>query len=422
METDGAPLKIATLTTEDYFGEVALLENRPRSATITAVGGPLFTLKLDRAAFHALLGPLKDIMDRAKVLYPNHPDYEKSGTQGPRKELKASQKDLALSAPAGDAPVPVYESYLVEMDFFKLKVLGVLGKGSFGFVQLVQHKETGHCYALKAVSKMQIVETGQQAHILNEKKTMSMVKHPFLIRLWSTYQDRDTLYFLLESCLGGELFTILRKKTFFNEATACFYAANIIIMWEYLHSKQIVHRDLKPENLLLTETGYMKLTDFGFAKQLENGRTWTLCGTPDYLAPEIVAGKGHSFGVDWWTLGVLLFEMVASYPPFYDQDQMKIYQKICHGKIKYPLHFSKDLVSLLKKLLHRSPAKRLGVVMGGSDSVKQHPFFKDIDFKKLENFELSAPIIPNIKSEHDVSNFDAATRGNAGFKVLLVLY
>jgi len=290
--------------------------------------------------------------------------------------------------------------------FEDLKIIATLGKGSFGHVQLVKDQNTGKTYALKAVSKAQIVQTGQQGHIMSEKRVMQQMRHPFLIRLYATYKDKDRLMFLLEPSLGGELFSVLRQRSYFDEETARFYAASVVLAFEYMHSKNIIYRDLKPENLLLDNDGYLKVTDFGFAKELLSGRTWTLCGTPDYLAPEIVAGKGHGKGVDWWTLGVFIYEMLASYPPFYDEDPMKTYAKIMHGNIVFPSHFSKDAVNLVQKLLHHKPTKRLGVVKGGAKLIKKHAWFKSFEWEKLFQKKLKAPIIPKIKNTEDTSNFD----------------
>jgi len=235
---------------------------------------------------------------------------------------------------------------------------------------------------------------------------MAALKHPFLVQLFATYKDQDRLYFLLEASLGGELFSVLREKTLFDEDTARFYAASVVCAFEYMHSKNMIYRDLKPENLLLDEKGYLKVTDFGFAKDISSGRTWTLCGTPDYLSPEIVAGKGHGKGVDWWTLGIFIYEMLASYPPFYDEDPMKTYAKIMHGSITFPSHFSKEAVSLIKKLLHHKSTKRLGVVKGGAKLIKKHAWFRGFDWDALLAKKLKAPIVPKIKSNSDISNFD----------------
>lgn len=369
---------VARLREGDCFGERALLKKEPRAATITSTSA-VQLLKLDSNAFTLLLGPLEDILMNKVASY----------------ELVKPEK----GAGGGD-------DNILKIPFNDLKIKGTLGKGSFGHVTLVQDKNTGETYALKAVSKAQIVQTGQQGHIMSEKRVMTQLQHPFLVRLFQTYKDQHRLYFLLELSLGGELFSVLREKTLFAESTARFYAASVVSAFQYMHEKDIIYRDLKPENLLLDQEGFLKVTDFGFAKDISSGRTWTLCGTPDYLAPEIVSGKGHGKGVDWWTLGVFVYEMLASYPPFYDDDPMKTYAKIMHGNITFPSHFSKEAVSLVKKLLHHKPTKRLGVVKGGAKLIKKHPWFKNFSFDDLFNKKISPPIIPVIKSNLDISNFD----------------
>lgn len=246
----------------------------------------------------------------------------------------------------------------------------------------------------------------QQEHIINEKMVMMQLQHRSLVRLHAAFKDRDCLYFLLEPSLGGELFSILRRCTTFDESTARFFAAGVILAFEYMHKKGIVYRDLKPENLLLDNDGYIKITDFGFAKQIHDGRTWTLCGTPDYLAPEVVSGQGHGKGVDWWTLGILMYEMLASYPPFYEEDTMKTYGKIVQGKVSFPDTFSREAVDLIKGLLHPRVTKRLGVVRGGATTIKRHPWFRGFDWEAYEQRSMKAPIKINVKSTEDLSNFD----------------
>lgn len=382
---DAAPKEVARCHVGDYFGERALIKNEPRAAGLQAVTS-VKCLRLDRSAFSLLLGPLEDIMNEKLKTY--------DGTQSPKKTSGGSPGQHVLEGKVG------------KVKFSDLEVIGTLGKGSFGHVQLVRDK-VGKTYALKAVSKAQIVQTGQKGHIMSEKLVMERLDHPFLVKLWATYKDKDRLYFLLEPSLGGELFSVLRENTLFDEGTARFYAGCVVLAFEYMHSLNIVYRDLKPENLLLDKQGYIKVTDFGFAKDITEGRTYTLCGTPDYLAPEIVAGKGHGKGVDWWTLGVFIYEMLASYPPFYDDDPMKTYAKIMNGKVNFPSdNFSKEAIGLVKKLLHQKPPRRLGVVKGGARLIKKHAWFKTFSWTKLIQKKLKPGMIPDIKSDEDLSNFD----------------
>lgn len=332
----------------DYFGERALLMDEPRAATVKTVSA-VSALELKRHAFKLLLGPLKDIMQARIDGYDKEPNEEENAAAVDKKQE---------------------ENYFDEtLKFEDLQVLGTLGKGSFGHVQLCKHKKTGMPYALKGVNKQQIVDTHQQEHILSEKRVMMRMNHPFLIRLYQTFKDKNTLYFVLEPVMGGELFSLLRRRRLFKETTAQFYAGAVISAFGYMHSRDTVYRDLKPENLLLDEQGFIKITDFGFAKRIGNGKTWTLCGTPDYLAPEIVSGRGHGKGVDWWTVGVLIYEMIASYTPFYHQNQLKMYDKIVRGKYKFPSHFSRSAKQIVAELLEHKPTKRLGVIAGGNEKI-----------------------------------------------------
>merc|ERR1712228_98378 len=287
----------------------------------------------------------------------------------------------------------------------EFQTIGILGRGAFGTVKLVQDPHTNVSYALKAIRKNQVVELGQQTHILNEKKVMQMLDNPFLVNLRATYKDEYRVYFLLEVCLGGELFTILRKMRSFDENTAKFYAACVIEAFAYMHERDIIYRDLKPENLVLTDKGYLKVTDFGFAKIVPN-KTFTLCGTPDYLAPEIVTGQGHGKGVDWWTLGILIYEMLASFPPFFDDEPMMTYRKIIQGKFKFPRYLSAQSKDLISKFLKPKATKRLGVIKGGATLIRQHPWFKDFRWTELKEQSLKPPIRNKVKNSKDLSNFD----------------
>jgi len=210
----------------------------------------------------------------------------------------------------------------------------------------------------------------------------------------------------LEYIQGGELFSLLRNNGNFPLEQTKFYIAHVITIFEYLHSKNIVYRDLKPENILINKNGYLKLTDFGFAKVLENDKTYTLCGTPEYLAPEIILNKGHSKPVDWWTMGILLYEMLVGIDPFSDDDPMKTYKKIIKGKINFPKDIDKDAKSLIKHLLTADTTKRYGCLKNGVKDILNHRLFNGFDWKGFVYLKLEAPYIPKIKSDIDTSNFE----------------
>uniref|UniRef100_H3AHE2 non-specific serine/threonine protein kinase n=1 Tax=Latimeria chalumnae TaxID=7897 RepID=H3AHE2_LATCH len=239
----------------------------------------------------------------------------------------------AAAAAIATAPAQEHRDYTLE-DF---DTVATVGTGTFGRVFLLKDKKTRAFFALKAMSIPDVIRLKQEQHVHNEKSVLKEVNHPFVIRLYWTNHDERFLYMLMEYVPGGELFSYLRNMGRFNNSTGLFYSAEIVCAIEYLHSKEIVYRDLKPENILLDRYGHIKLTDFGFAKKLVD-RTWTLCGTPEYLAPEVIQSKGHGRAVDWWALGVLIFEMLSGFPPFFDDNPFGIYQKILAGKIDFPRH------------------------------------------------------------------------------------
>eukprot|EP00933_Yihiella_yeosuensis_P027214 TRINITY_DN21107_c0_g1_i2.p1 TRINITY_DN21107_c0_g1~~TRINITY_DN21107_c0_g1_i2.p1 ORF type:complete len:359 (-),score=64.05 TRINITY_DN21107_c0_g1_i2:51-1046(-) len=280
-----------------------------------------------------------------------------------------------------------------------------LGTGAFGRVKFVTFKPTGKIYALKTLKKAAIIKMKQVDHIVSEKQILCELKHPFIVNMYGSFHDPRYIYMVLEYIIGGEFFTHLRKAGRFENEQSCFYGAQIAAIFEYCHSLNIIYRDLKPENILINADGYLKLTDFGFAKVIEH-RTYTLCGTPEYIAPEVLLNKGHGKPVDWWTLGILVYEMVVGYPPFVDEDPMGIYQKILAGKIAFPKLFHKEAKSLVKKLLQADLGKRYGNLKNGADDIKEHKWFKDLNWTDLLEKKVPASFKPQVKGEADTSNFD----------------
>merc|ERR1711988_656792 len=211
---------------------------------------------------------------------------------------------------------------------------------------------------------------------------------------------------VMECIGGGELFVHLRRARKFSDEQSKFYAALTAGAFAHIHAKNIIHRDLNPENILVCHNGYSKLTDFGFAKVVEPGsRTYTLCGTPEYIAPEVLLNKGHGKPVDWWTLGILIYEMIVGQPPFCDEEPMGIYQKILAGKIYFPKYFDRNAKALVKKLV-TDLSKRYGNLKAGSDDIIKHKWFADIDQDKMLKGEVKSPYQVNVKDDNDVSNFE----------------
>ncbi|MBW0566232.1 hypothetical protein O181_105947 [Austropuccinia psidii MF-1] len=268
---------------------------------------------------------------------------------------------------------------------------------------------------MKVLVKSQVVKLKQVEHMNSEKNLLALVSSTssigpkkFCVSLFCTFQDERNLYMLMEFVQGGELFSHLRRAGRFLVDVARFFAANVLLALEGLHQLDIVYRDLKPENILLASNGYIKLTDFGFAKRVPD-RTWTLCGTPEYLAPEIIQSKGHGKPADWWAFGILIFEMLVGYPPFFNSDgqgPFGIYEKILACHLIFPQEFNPSAMDLVKKLLIADRSKRIGNLKGGINDIKDHDWFKGVDWNLLLQQLIPAPIIPKISKPSDSSNFE----------------
>ncbi|ODV85848.1 hypothetical protein CANARDRAFT_27930 [[Candida] arabinofermentans NRRL YB-2248] len=296
------------------------------------------------------------------------------------------------------------KKYLAIEDFDLLKVIG---KGSFGKVMQVRKKDTGKIYALKSIRKSHIVNKMEVTHTLAEKFVLSRVNSPFVVPLKFAFQSAEKLYLVLSFINGGELFYHLQKSRRFPLIRAKFYICELLSAIETLHSMNIVYRDLKPENILLDYQGHIALCDFGLCKinmKLDQ-KTNTFCGTPEYLAPELLMGKGYTRVVDFWTLGVLLYEMLTSLPPYYDEDVNVMYRKILNDPLVFPQDIDTNTKDIITRLLDRDPKKRLGY--NGVEEIKSHPFFADIDWDKLNNKGYIPPYKPQVKDSTDISNISS---------------
>lgn len=280
-----------------------------------------------------------------------------------------------------------------------------IGTGSFGRVMLVQDIDNDRYYAMKILEKQKIVKMKQVEHTLSEKKILACISYPFIVNLVDSFKDNSYLYMILEYVGGGEMFSHLRQCGRFSEAQTKFYASNIVLVLEYLHSLDILYRDLKPENLLIDQHGYIKVTDFGFAKKVKS-RTYTLCGTPEYLAPEIIQNKGYNKAVDWWAFGVLLYEMISGYPPFFADNPMQIYEKIVAGKVRYSSQVPVDLKDLIKHFLQVDITRRYGNMKNAVQDIKGHKWLQGIEWMAMYQKKVKAPFVPAMKDEGDPSNFD----------------
>lgn len=290
---------------------------------------------------------------------------------------------------------------LAEFEFHR-----TLGTGSFGRVVLVRHRPSGQFFALKKLRKTEVIRLKQVEHTNNERQLLLRARdHPFLVQMVGTHQDAGYLYVLMEYVGGGELFSLLRKVKTLPGFVAQFYAAQVLLAFEHLHAQNIIYRDLKPENILINRDGNIRIVDFGFAKVVPD-QTWTLCGTPDYLAPEIILSKGYGRAVDYYALGVLIYEMLAGFPPFYNDNHMKLYDNIVNCSARFPASFDPVARDLVERLLEKNPAKRLGVLVGGIADIKRHIWFKDVKWDQLLSCSIRPPYRPKLASEGDCSNFD----------------
>eukprot|EP00747_Dinoflagellata_sp_TGD_P130235 gnl/TRDRNA2_/TRDRNA2_174803_c10_seq8.p1 gnl/TRDRNA2_/TRDRNA2_174803_c10~~gnl/TRDRNA2_/TRDRNA2_174803_c10_seq8.p1 ORF type:complete len:895 (-),score=174.93 gnl/TRDRNA2_/TRDRNA2_174803_c10_seq8:215-2899(-) len=351
----------ATVSMEvPYFGEKSLLEQEPCDISVRAVSDTAVCLVLDRSTFEKVV----------------------------KKPTNAFSRQVSPASDPG----------MIKYSRANLKTLGLLGCGGFGVVTLVEDTATKNKFALKALSKGHIVQNHQQDSVVNEKAILKMTRSPFLVQLAATFASDEQLFFLLEAVLGGELQTVYhREELAGSEKHAKFYVACAFRALKHLHDNFVMYRDLKPENLLMDNKGYCKLTDFGLAKFVM-GPSYTTCGTPDYFAPEMIAGSGHNKSVDWWTLGVFAFELMTGTTPFSAHDNVHIFQKVQRG-IDF-VHFPTDgpWVDFVQRMLVTEPRERLPMRPGLAKNVEAHPWYQNFSWRDLDRCTMTAPYLPAVVS------------------------
>lgn len=295
----------------------------------------------------------------------------------------------------------------INLDAFK--IIKVIGKGSFGKVFLVRDKANGTLYAMKVLKKDYIIRKNQVEHTKTERSVLGYVHHPFIVGLIMAFQTADKLFFVLDYCSGGELFFHLGKVGRFPESRAKFYAAQIVLALEYVHKRGIIYRDLKPENVLLDRYGNVRLTDFGLSKEGVSDHSSganSFCGTPEYIAPEVLLRQGHGRAVDWWSLGALLYEMITGLPPFYSRNRETMFEKIMKADLTFPNQVGDHAKDLLSRLLIRDPKARLGSGEADAQELKEHPFFCDVNWAELATGKVPPPWVPTMAGSLDTSQFD----------------
>lgn len=320
--------------------------------------------------------------------------------------LPAYRNQMSMAAGDGEVFAP---KNMYGIDRSKLQRVGLLGTGSFGVVSLEKHCDTGVLYALKSISKGLIMKNHLENVVVNEKHCSDLVDSPFVVKLLGAYRDQRNVYFLLEPCFGGELFDLFQgmggaeDDLCGSEEHVRFFVACVSLGLDHMHSHRIIYRDLKLENCLLFNNGYIKLTDMGVAKVCV-GKTYTVCGTTDYFAPEVLRQTGHNRAVDWWALGVMIYIMMVGRPPFDAPDTMKMYRKIIKGfaKVIFPEDFPDNCQSMLKALCQRNPEERLTMGSLGVQNFKDHPWYRGFVWPALEARTMPAPYVPNVREEEVV--------------------
>lgn len=374
---NGEEKEVATLTKGKFFGELALQSEDKRAANVYAVGDTK-CFSLDRHAFVNLIGRLDEQAPLKEV-----PEETTQDTQDQGQATTAGGLDKATVT--------------------DVRVLKSLGQGGFGDVKLVfftgsQFEQKP--YALKCVQKCRIVQYGQQRHIMDEKNILFQMKSPFILTLHKTFKDNKMVYLLTDAYLGGDLWRLLHARGPFPDTVARFYIACVVEAFAYLHQRGIVYRDLKPENLMLDINGYLRLVDLGFAKRVPLGnKTWTFCGTPEYIPPEVIANTGHTLSADYWSLGILVYELLTRKTPFRAKDDLTIYENILRGihSVQFSYRVSRKAEMLIKSLCRQEPSERLGYQKGGVGDIRKHKWFGGFDWDGFHAQRVPAPILPDVR-------------------------
>ncbi|XP_043535155.1 cGMP-dependent protein kinase 2 isoform X3 [Chiloscyllium plagiosum] len=374
-EGDEDPQEIKTLGMGEYFGEKALISEDLRSANIIADEDDTQCLVIDRDIFNQTVGTYEELQSYLK-------EYVE---QLSRSDKNRNATPLTFAASECKETLQLREKvakFSSSCPFKNFDIIATLGMGGFGRVELVKLKNEDTTFALKCIKKKHIVETRQQEHVYSEKNILLQTKSPFIVRC------------------------------FFDESTARFCVGCVVEAFDYLHNRGIIYRDLKPENLLLDKDGYVKMADFGFAKRIGLGKkTWTFCGTPEYVAPEIIMNKGHDFGADYWSLGILVFELLTGNPPFTGSDPIQIYNMILRGmeKVDFPKRISKRPEDLIRRLCKINPTERLGNKKNGINDIRKHKWFQGFDWEGLRSRKMKSALQRELKGPADHSNFDSFT-------------
>lgn len=380
-----------------YFGERALISKEPRAANVIATTD-VELLSLDETSFTSLLGGLADRMASAAV----EEDATLQRQHRPSLKERLTGRSGKKAKPNAKVELRKGWTYTTRPDIKldQLKEVSTLGVGSFGKVRAVENPKTKELFALKSMVRAEIKAQHNERCVMAEKDLLACVDSDFVVGLVNTYKSSKRLYLLMEIVQGGELYARIHPRGGrhgLDEASARFYATNVIVALGHLHARTILYRDLKPENLLVDATGFLKLCDLGFAKVVDVGsRTYTLCGTVEYLAPELIVGRGHNRGVDWWAFGILCFEMLVGFTPFEDRQRREdaTMKNILKQQPSFPKKIGPTPQTLISSLLVKNPLERLGSHFEGDQLVRGHRWFEGIDWDAIESRQAEPPFRP----------------------------
>ncbi|XP_012268173.1 serine/threonine-protein kinase N isoform X3 [Athalia rosae] len=337
-------------------------------------------------------------------------------TPSPQPVVEFPEDEVVYELPGRPLPYreSTYESkrlsQLTGMTLDNFRLLSVLGRGHFGKVILSQYRNTGEYFAIKALKKGDIIARDEVESLLSEKRIFEVAnttRHPFLVNLFACFQTEAHVCFVMEYAAGGDLMMHIHADVF-GEPRAVFYAACVVLGLQYLHESRIIYRDLKLDNLLLDTEGYVKIADFGLCKEGMGfgDRTGTFCGTPEFLAPEVLTETSYTRAVDWWGLGVLIFEMLVGESPFPGDDEEEVFDSIVNDEVRYPRFLSLEAIAIMRRLLRKNPDRRLGSSERDAEDVKKQAFFRNISWDDLLLRRVKPPFVPVIHFVEDVSNFD----------------
>ncbi|KAM7018756.1 serine/threonine-protein kinase N2-like [Tautogolabrus adspersus] len=372
-------------------------EKEPHTTTALPSDAPVIRISLtEDQTSPSGLDP-KD--DASSIITTEHKTSPVPASQGKQSSMNGTEE-------SEDQPVSA-----LKMQMEDYRYISVLGRGHFGKVLLAEFKKTGKLYAIKALKKKDIVTRDEVDSLMSEKRIFEMInasRHPFLVNLHGCFQTSDHVCFVMEYLPGGDLMIHIHNDVF-SEAQTRFYSACVVLGLEFLHLNKIIYRDLKLDNLLMDADGFVKITDFGLCKEgMGHGdRTSTFCGTPEFLAPEVLTDDNYTRAVDWWGMGVLIYEMLVGESPFPGEDEEEVFDSIVNDDVQYPASLPPDVVSIVQKLLKKNPLKRLGAGERDANEVKGDEYFETIDWEALLAKTLKPPFLPAIKESMDVSNFDS---------------